>query len=160
MFKFTFFLLSLMIFDLRFAFAENTCYQQETNFRTRARFASDEEYQTELSWWQNKAPETPSLYDLALAFKVYNDEKSTALKLKSDKKAHCYIGCRISQETSFEVADYSGWLKEERDLKDCKTSTHYDEADYTATLNGAHIGENNQANCFNACKEKYKPLRK
>jgi hypothetical protein len=127
------------------------CFQQEYNFRSKQRFANRGEYEAEKNWWKNKAPEVPNLIVLILAYNVYESEKKTAVSLKSDKKAHCYIGCRICQETSYLVADYTGWLKEDRDLRDCKYSTHYDEADYLATLQGARIGENPRVNCLELC---------
>jgi hypothetical protein len=130
----------------------NKCYQNEYNYKSKKKFTDNNEYKVEQDWWNSKKPNTPSLYELFIAYNIFEKEKKTALALKSDKQAHCYIGCRISQSTSYAVADYTGWLKEDQDLKDCKTSTHYDEDDYLATLQGAHFGENDSADCLQLCK--------
>ena len=42
-----------------------------------------------------------------------------------------------------------GWLKELSDSSDCSPNTHFEEADYYATLAGAIAGQNNE--CENFC---------
>lgn len=76
----------------------------------------------------------------------------------SDKLAHCYIGCRISQETNYHTADYVGWLKEDRDISDCRGQSYFDEEDYRATVRGAQFGESqpDAPSCERACKQVYK----
>ncbi|MGZ3780993.1 MAG: hypothetical protein ACXVCY_10125 [Pseudobdellovibrionaceae bacterium] len=127
----------------------------ETDSRTGTYFQSEEDYQKELERWALQNPGMPSPLSLVKAYSVYSKEKSKAVAIskKSDKKAHCYVGCRISQVTNYDTANYVGWLKEERDLKDCDPKTHYDEEDYRATLKGAQIGENHSADCLQACTQ-------
>ncbi|MGZ3769990.1 MAG: hypothetical protein ACXVCP_16000 [Bdellovibrio sp.] len=136
------------------------CYEQEINFKTGKIFASYDEYQSELQRWEEKAPSTPSYYSLMKAYLLYKNDKDFALKIKNDKVAHCFMGCRISQYTDYHTADYVGWLKEKKDLKDCNINTHYDEYDYVATVRGAQIGENSSASCLSSCKQIYNNFKK
>lgn len=148
---------TLLIFFLFSTVASaNVCFQSEKNFRTGTRFKSAGEYSEELKWWENKAPNTPSIFSLVKAYFLYSNQKAYVDSLKSDKVAHCYLGCRISQVTSYSTADYVGWLKEQRDLTDCKPKTRFDEADYQATIRGGQIGENRAADCLQACRQVYK----
>lgn len=135
--------------------AANTCFKSEKNFRTHVYFSDENEYQEELDLWEAKSPKMPSIFSLMIAYDVYSKEKSVISSIRSDKIVHCYMGCRISQRTDYKTADYVGWLKEERDLKDCKSKTHFDEADYMATVRGAQIGENQASNCLQACGQVY-----
>lgn len=139
------------------AFADSLCYQSEGDPRTGKAFSTDQDYQDELERWQSKAPGTPNPFALFKAYNVYKSEKDYAGSMKSDKRAHCYMGCRISQSTSYKTADYVGWLKEDRDLKDCSRKTHYDEQDYVATLRGAQFGESQKdaRGCLQACQQVY-----
>ncbi|WP_295900000.1 hypothetical protein [uncultured Bdellovibrio sp.] len=139
------------------ALADSLCYQSEGNPRTGKAFATDQDYQEELSRWRSQAPSTPNPFSLLKAYNVYSSEKAFANSMKSDKRAHCYMGCRISQSTNYKTADYVGWLKEERDLKDCNRNTHYDEEDYVATLRGATFGESQKdaKGCLQACEQVY-----
>lgn len=137
------------------AIAAEQCFQNEVNFRTKVVFASEDEYQQELFYWQQKEPEMPGMFELYKAYETFNKAKADAAKLKSDKTKHCFIGCRIAQDTSYPTADYVGWFKEIQDLKDCKRNTHYEEADYIATLRGAEAGRNDAVECLAACKQIY-----
>jgi len=139
------------------AFAAAECYTQEFNPQTNKPFTSVAEYNSARKEWQAKAPESPNMFSLAKAYAIYTSEKNAALKIGNDKNAHCYIGCRISQEASYRVAEYVGWLKEDRDLKDCNPNTHFDESDYEATTTGAHLGESqvDADGCAAVCKLSY-----
>lgn len=99
----------------------------------------------------------PGPIDLMRAYSLYKKEKAQAEKLGNDKRAHCFLGCRISQHTDYHTADYVGWLKEDRDISDCNPRSHFDEEDYRATVRGAQIGEsqNEAATCIQACKQVY-----
>lgn len=151
----------LFIFILMASFqahaADPLCYQKERNPNTRQTFASEDEYQQFRERWADLSPGVGNPFALIKAYNIYKKEKAAAQKMRSDKLAHCYIGCRISQETSYHTADYVGWLKEDRDISDCSPNTRFDEEDYRATVRGAQFGESqNDANsCLQACKQVY-----
>jgi hypothetical protein len=67
------------------------------------------------------------------------------------------VGCRISQEVNYRTAEYVGWYKEDQDIKDCNKSTHFDVADFDATVEGAQMGQSqiDVAGCLQACTQKY-----
>lgn len=139
------------------AFAQGECFQSEVNPLTRKIYASSEVYTEHLREWTTLAPASPGLFVLAKAYGIYSREKDFTNKLKNDKRAHCYIGCRLSQEIDYRTAEYVGWLKEDRDLKDCKKATHFDSADYKATRVGATLGESqvDAEGCLKSCKLNY-----
>ena len=99
---------------------------------------------------------------LMKAYNVYTKEKKIADSLKNDKKAHCYMGCRIAQEVNFKTAEYVGWMKEDQDIRDCKASTHFDEADFVATVKGAELAQSalDGKACFSSCQKSVRRLRK
>lgn len=138
--------------------ADPLCYQKELNPNTQQAFSSAHEYNSFRSDWANQNPGSGNPLALIKAYSVYKSEKSKAETMGTDKLAHCYMGCRISQETNYHTADYVGWLKEERDITDCNLKTHFDEEDYKATARGAGFGENarDAASCETACKQVYK----
>lgn len=136
----------------------STCYKQEINPKTKYKFRSQAEYDEALTDWNTKRPETGVLpLFLARAYKIFAEEGAAAKKYGTDKTAHCYIGCRISQETDSYTADMAGWLKEFWDIRDCKITTHFDEADFEATKVGGQLGEINvdAESCKVACLEAY-----
>lgn len=139
------------------AFAEGECYTQEINPHTKKVYVSKEQYDMHKQEWTTIAPESPGLFALAKAYRIYSREKDFANKLRNDKRAHCYIGCRLSQEMDYRVAEYVGWLKEDRDIKDCNKATHFDSADYKATRSGATFGESqpDAKGCVAVCKANY-----
>jgi uncharacterized protein YozE (UPF0346 family) len=139
------------------AMAANECFTQEINPKTNKAYTSAADYIQDRSDWAAKAPESPNMFSLAKAYAIYKSEKEASLKIGNDKHAHCYMGCRISQGTSYRVAEYVGWLKEDRDIKDCNKNSHFDEADYEATTTGAHLGESqvDAEGCVALCKLSY-----
>lgn len=138
--------------------ADPLCYQKERNPNTRQAFASADEYDAFRSDWAEQNPGAGNPFSLIKAYNVYKSEKTKAEKMGTDKLAHCYMGCRISQETSYHTADYVGWLKEDRDITDCNYKTRFDEEDYKATARGAQFGESarDAATCESSCKQVYK----
>ncbi len=140
------------------ALAAPLCFQQEYNLPKGQVFASEQEYNDIKVRWQQQDPGFGNPLSLVKAYAIYRQEKDYAQKLGSDKRAHCYLGCRIAQETSYKTADYVGWLKEERDLGDCNLKSRYDEEDYRATVQGAQFGENQSeaSSCVRACKQVYR----
>lgn len=139
------------------AFAGSACYTGEVDPKTNRVFTSVEEYNSTLQEWRALAPQSPHILILARAYAVYASEKKNALAIGNDKQAHCYIGCRISQETTYRVAEFVGWLKEDRDIKDCRKQSHFDPADYTATVEGAQLGQSqpDATACLQSCKLNY-----
>lgn len=133
------------------------CHEQEYNEESRKVFSSRDEYADAIRAWKARAPDTPHPIALWRAYNIYKKEHHKALSLGNDKRAHCYIGCRISQDIDFPTADYVGWYKEERDLSDCNRRTHFDEIDYIATIKGAEIGkqQHESSTCERACKQLY-----
>ena len=110
------------------------CWRQEG-------FASPAAYQKQISDWRAEAVPFPGPLDAYSAYRIGKDERDFALdRLKNDKKAHCYMGCRISQDVNFATAQWAGWKKEEKDLVDCNPSTHFETMDYQVTVVGAHLG--------------------
>ncbi|UOF01710.1 hypothetical protein [Bdellovibrio reynosensis] len=148
--------LSIISFN---ASAADLCFKSENNPRTGEVFQTQADYDDELSLWNQKHPGMPNPFSLMKAYSLYSSEKDLAnkLKKKSDKLAHCYVGCRISQEISKRTADYVGWYKEEKDLKDCHHGTRFDEQDYIATVRGADLGETQQdaKGCLDSCTQIY-----
>lgn len=152
------FILAFVVFSANTSLAQSkACYQKELNQKTKKVFSSQEEYDATRIDWQYRSPGRANPIYLWRAYNLYKKEQQKALALGNDKRAHCYIGCRIAQETDFHTADYVGWYKEERDLNDCKASTQFDELDYLSTVRGAEIGvqQDEGSTCARSCKQLY-----
>ncbi len=121
---------------------QKDCYKKEVNPVTHHYFVSIQELIRTQENWRAIEPAMPNPVLLLRAYSVFKFEEPLAKKMKNDKVAHCYMGCRLSQETDYRTADYVGWLKEERDIHDCDGRSHFDPEDYQATLRGALGGEN------------------
>lgn len=112
--------------------------------------------------WKSLRPEPPGLFYLYTAKKLADNERTFALELGSDKRAHCYLGCRISEKTSFETAKFAAWHKEYSDAIDCNPRSYFEIADYDATIKGALYGADksvpvkNKTICVEYCKAQYK----
>ena len=110
------------------------CWRQEG-------FASREAHSRQVSQWASEAVPFPGPLDAYAAYRIGKDERDFALdRLKNDKKAHCYMGCRIAQDVNFQTAQWAGWKKEDKDLRDCNPATHFEVMDYQVTVIGAHLG--------------------
>ena len=121
-------------------------------------FSSEVSYQTQISQWKREAIPFPGPFDAMTAYRVYKNEAAFALEhFKNDKKVHCYMGCRITQDANFETAQWAGWEKEKRDLEDCNPNTHFEVLDYTVTVTGAHLGlkSNRRDDCTRACDQDF-----
>jgi hypothetical protein len=101
--------------------------------------ACDGDYQEVVDLWQMQEPTYPGALKLGRAYLLYKNLLSVLSKIKNDKVKHCYIGCEIAKNIDYITAEYTGWLKEDRDLKDCNPRTKFDFLDYLATINGARI---------------------
>ncbi len=138
----TLYYLLILIFAVpAFAASSDSCWQHEIDPHTRRIYQSNELWQSDLTMWEKRAPPEASYLALTEAYVVYSSEDSFALGLGSDKRAHCYMGCRIAQSVNLETATYVAWLKEDRDIQDCTRSTHFEEADFDATIAGAKMAD-------------------
>ena len=129
----------------------NNCWQNEVDPLTKKPFQTEYDYNNFKKNWDKQKPTTPNPFLLLKAFATYKSEQQTADSFKNDKAAHCYIGCRIAQDTNYECADYAGWKKESDDLTDCKLQSYFEEEDYLATIAGAESGLENPEK--NHCRE-------
>lgn len=115
-------------------------------------FDSEDAYNQKVKEWDGKNPGFPGLWDafwgreIALIIKDVWADKGGAC---NDKWLHCYIGCRIAEETNEDTAKYAAWYKEQNDLTDGNADTHFEEADYDATI--ACIGQN----CLECCRTRW-----
>lgn len=158
-FKFQRFILVLILTSLSVtaAHAANTCWQSEENPFTKTPYTSIQEWNHDVEYWQLKKPAMAHPISLIRAYNVYRAEQKAALGFKNDKETHCFYGCRISQTVDYRTAEYVAWLKEDRDLKDCKLSTHFELADFEATLKGADLGGrlNSREECAASCSKEF-----
>ncbi len=132
------------------------CWQTEIDPQTNQVFTDEATYKAVVDEWKSVQPATPSVFQQLSAYNIYKAEKDKALSLGSDKRAHCHLGCRITQGTSVKTGIYAGWRKENDDISDCKIDTHFDELDYVATelgVNAAGRIENSQAACAKFCTD-------
>lgn len=141
--------------------AQEACWEQETNPYSKAIY-TEEQWHEHLENWETQAPPSPGLWSLFQAHQTYKKELSTAQKLKNDKKKHCYIGCRIAQDTSLEVSIYVGWLKESDDIQDCDKKTFFEPLDFESTVDGAEQAavSSEPAFCYEFCQDYQTPQKR
>jgi len=139
------------------AAAPVACHTQEINPGTLEPYSTAQAYNAVVKNWQSRQPDHPGMISLGKAFAVYRSEKATLNKMRNDKQAHCYAGCRISQEVNYRTAEYVAWLKEDRDVKDCKKTSHFDNLDFIATVDGAQLGQSavDDIACMAGCKARH-----
>lgn len=123
----------------------------EENPKTKKPYTSEVAYNNDLTAWQSlKTSVNPFL--LFQAYQIYMQEKERSLTLESDKMSHCYIGCQMRQKTNFQTVQYVAWLKELRDLKDCKLSSHFEVKDFEATVLGGAFEVATAQDCVAICR--------
>jgi hypothetical protein len=127
------------------------CWTNEINQKTLNPYASEAEYKNDLLNWLNQSSEV-NPFMLVRAYQVYVQEKARALTLESDKMSHCYMGCRMRQETNFKTVRYVAWLKEKKDLTDCDPNTHFEVKDFEATILGGALEVPTAADCVTTCR--------
>ncbi len=127
-----------LLLSSQLTFAQESCGETEINPYTGERFSSESWNET-LELWDLQEPPSASLWSLFWAHQTYQKELVPTKTLKNDKRKHCYMGCRIAQETSIEVSVYVGWLKESEDLQDCDRKTFFEPLDYQSTIDGALV---------------------
>ena len=90
-------------------------------------FRSYEEWSEQIRKWRSESPPLPNPLSAAKGMQVFKNERTFAgAQFKSDKQQHCYIGCRIAQESDFQTAQFAAWEKERRDLLDCNPTSHFE----------------------------------
>lgn len=148
--------IGLLMFSLlitpQLLFAQDQCWQREVDPYS-GKLYSAESWNETLQLWDQQQPPQASLWSLFWAHQTYQKELAAAQTLNNDKRKHCFIGCRIAQETSIEVSIYVGWLKESEDLQDCDKETFFEPLDYQSTVDGALVAESSSDSrkCMDYC---------
>ncbi len=117
-------------------------------------FPSSASFDRQKRDWRAEAVPAPAPWHMLTAYNVFKDERAYALtRFKSDKQVHCYMGCRIAQDANFHTAQWAGWKKEDKDLNDCSSGSHFEIMDYQVTVLGAHYGldAKTQEACVASC---------
>jgi len=113
---------------------QQACFEAE-------RFASYDDWARTVRDWNSRRPPLPNPIHAIEALRLVKKEQAFARRrFKNDKQMHCYVGCRIAQDTDFTTAQFAAWEKERRDLTDCNGDSHFEDMDYTVTVWGAHLG--------------------
>lgn len=137
----------------------NSCFTNELSPLTNKKYKSFSEYSHEKKQWAKLKPTAlVNPVQLILAYKVFTLEEDYAKSLSSDKAAHCYIGCRVGQETSLRTAYFMSWYKESLDLTDCNASTRFEYQDHSATIYGANLSSitSHPYDCASLCAMNFK----
>jgi hypothetical protein len=92
----------------------------------------------------------PSPGDYAVCAKV-KKEHPELWKGKDDKFAHCALACQIAKDYGPWAAHNCALWKEVVDKYDQDPTTHYDPADYQASIEGVRIGVGG-GDCIERCK--------
>ncbi|WP_413290711.1 hypothetical protein [Bdellovibrio sp. HCB337] len=139
------------------AVAATPCWQAEENPVTKAPYESAQDWDHDLEYWSQRRPGKGNPLYLVRAYSTYRFEQKAAMSFKNDKQIHCFYGCRISQRTNFQTAQYVAWLKEDRDIKDCNLKTHFEIADFEATIKGAEFGTSTKSReeCAQVCSQQF-----
>ena len=131
--------------------ANDLCWTKEENPATKQPYTSHEEWDNDVKAWKMKSHLNTNIVNLAKAFRLYSNEKAKANSFGHDKVAHCYMGCRLSQGINYNTSDYLAWYKELKDVTDCSLDSHFEEADYVATVLGANAGKDKSIQCEAYC---------
>jgi len=133
--------------------ADVACYQNEIDPSTRRIYASESEYESDLEeLLHRRQPPDPGLFKLAFAYKVYK-EAAAEQQFRTDKVAHCYMGCLLASRVDEETATYAAWYKEVKDLTDCNRKTHFEWEDIKATERGIRLARTPHQNARLFCRK-------
>jgi len=116
------------------------CYQHETDPRTGWIYQNRAQWEADRKDLWKVTPRMPSILRLKRGYDVAMVESVKSRGIGSDKRQHCYVGCRIAAEVGADIAEYAAYYKEHKDISDCDPHTHFDLADISATLKGAEAG--------------------
>jgi len=130
---------------------EDWCWTKEENPATKQPYTSHEEWDNDVIAWKKKTHSSTNIVNFIKAYGIYSKEKAKANSFGHDKIAHCYMGCRLSQSINFKTADYLAWYKELKDITDCSMDSHFEDADYVATIVGARAGQDKSIQCEAFC---------
>jgi len=119
------------------------CYENEIDPQTKQIYQNEAQWKADREGLWAKAPSSPNFYRLKLGYDVSVEESKNSRGIGSDKRKHCYVGCRIANEVGHDVAVYAGYYKEDKDLLDCNPKTNFDLKDIEATVLGADIALKN-----------------
>ncbi len=127
---------------------ENCCWKIEG-------FPSEAAYENCKIDWDKKNPGFIGPYDTACGAAAGVIFSRRANPNWNDKYKHCWVGCQINNYCNAQAVIKAAWYKEWKDLTDCVSGTHFDPADYYATVAGAH---KNDVDCDKYCRSKgYNP---
>ncbi|MGE0529279.1 MAG: hypothetical protein AB7G93_13920 [Bdellovibrionales bacterium] len=138
----------------------DTCYRSEVDPNTRRRYQNIAQWESDRNdLWAN-APARPYPWSLLWGHRVAEQESPRARKLGSDKRQHCYVGCRIANDVGYDVAVYAAYYKEEQDLLDCDPKSYFEPKDIEATVIGADLAVINPGGadakyCSRQCRKKF-----
>lgn len=119
------------------------CYELEVDPSTRRRYQNEAQWNADREKLASLEPTRPGMYTLYVAYQLTKTESVNARAMKSDKRAHCYMGCRVANEVSVAAAEYAAWYKEDRDINDCNPKSQFELRDIVATQVGIEIAEDN-----------------
>lgn len=119
------------------------CFENEIDPQTRKIYRGEDPYNADLEKLLAAEPPRPGMYSMYRTYNLVKAETPKANQLKNDKRAHCYMGCRIANDISVEAAEYAAWYKEHKDLTDCVKRSRFELKDIVATQVGIRIGEKN-----------------
>lgn len=156
------FALAVLAFATSVSAQETECYQQEIDPQTKQIYQNRAQWEADRSsLWDDRAPVIYSPFRLQRGYSVARAESRNAQKMGYDKGKHCYVGCRVANDVDYEVAVYAGYYKEDKDLLDCKPSTHFDLTDLAATIAGADFALSNPGRadadfCKQQCRQAFR----
>lgn len=132
------------------------CFENELDPHTDRPYQNQAQWEADIQELWAPNPPIPWIFDLMKGREVA--EKESKERVGSDKRRHCYVGCRIANVVNYDVAVYAGYFKEDQDLKDCKRSTRYEPEDLAATILGAEIarekpGKADKEFCRQRCRK-------
>lgn len=127
--------------SLAHAQGDAACFEQEIDPATNRRYHDESAYRADLEALISAEPVRPSYFTLYRAYQLTKAETANARAMKSDKRAHCYMGCRIANDFGTAAAEYAAWYKEHQDLTDCNPGSRFEPRDIEATRIGIRLGE-------------------
>jgi hypothetical protein len=133
------------------------CYRHEIDPHTGRFYQNRTQWEADRVELWKSAPPAPSFFRRWQGYKVAMVESPNSHGIGSDKRKHCYVGCRIAAVVGPDVAEYAAYYKEDKDILDCSSQTHFDLMDIKATMAGAllaTIPEKSDANfCRTECRK-------
>lgn len=120
---------------------EVPCYQKEIDPQTKRVYQNEAQWNVDQKKLSDATPRMPNFLRLKWGWDLSRIEIKKTKGIGSDKRKHCYVGCRIGYDIGHDVAVYAGYYKEADDITDCNIKTHFDLKDIDATILGADIAK-------------------